>query len=329
MESLNSASRPVLVAGGAGFLGSHLCRRLLSEGNDVLCLDNFQTGQMRNLTDIGQHPGFSILEHDVIEPLPADITPRQIYNLACAASPAHYQSDPLHTFRTCVIGADNLLARAVRDGAQYLQASTSEVYGEPSVHPQPEHYRGSVNPLGIRSCYDEGKRGAESLCADYRRTFGINVKIARIFNTYGPCMALDDGRLVSNLMRQALAGQDMTIYGDGSQTRSLCFVSDLIEGLVQLMNSSDGLHEPVNLGNPVERTVLDVADRIRGLTDSTSDFVFLPLPGDDPTRRCPDISRARHHLRWEPVVDLEEGLELTMDYFADELAALSDAGRVA
>lgn len=328
---MNSVATPdrILVAGGAGFLGSHLCRRLLDDGHEVICLDNFVTGSERNIEELTDNPRFRLVRHDVVRPVPDDIAPNRIYNLACPASPRHYQADPIHTFRTCVIGTDNLLDCAVRHRASFVQASTSEVYGDPQVHPQTEAYRGNVNPVGVRSCYDEGKRGAESLCGDYRRRRKVDVKIARIFNTYGPGMSMDDGRLVSNLMLQALRGEDLTIYGEGDQTRSLCYVDDMIEGLLRLMRSSASFCGPVNLGNPDERTVLDIARQIRRLSASGARYVFRPLPADDPARRCPDILLARRHLNWEPSVGLEEGLRRTMDYFRCELDAVPMGHRVA
>jgi len=305
----------VLVAGGAGFLGTHLCARLLELGHEVICLDNFQTGRRQNIRPFLGSARFSLVRHDVIEPLRFDIRPTQVYNLACAASPPHYQADPIHTLRTCVNGAFNLLELGRRTGARVLQASTSEVYGDPHVHPQPESYRGNVNMVGIRSCYDEGKRCAETLFSDYGRRKRMVVKIARIFNTYGPGMAHNDGRLVSNLITQALDGRDMTVYGSGMQTRSLCYVDDMIEGLMRLMNSADTFQGPVNLGNPQECTVLDIARRVRLLSGAKASFAFRPLPADDPGQRCPDILLARRHLGWEPRTGLDEGLRKTVDYF--------------
>ena len=320
MSSVQSSRERVLVAGGAGFLGSHLCRRLLDEGHHVICLDSFLTGERRNISSMTDHPNFLVLRHDVISPLSFDIRPTQIYNLACPASPRHYQADPVHTLRTCVDGAFNLLEFARKTGARILQASTSEVYGDPHVHPQPEGYRGNVNIVGIRSCYDEGKRCAETLFSDYGRRKGVQVKIARIFNTYGPFMARGDGRVVSNFIVQALNGSGLTVYGDGSQTRALCYVDDMIEGLMRLMNSVDTFQGPVNLGSPRESTVLDIACRIRRLVGNAVPIEFKPLPADDPVQRCPDILLARRHLDWEPTVALDTGLKKTIAYFADDLA---------
>ena len=318
MNKQHQTPQHILVAGGAGFLGSHLCARLIAEGNQVTCLDSLTTGSEENIGGLMGHPLFSWVRHDIIEPLHLDIRPTQIYNLACPASPAHYQADPVHTLRTCVEGTHNLLELARSAGARILQASSSEVYGDPHVHPQSESYRGNVNMVGLRSCYDEGKRCAETLFSDYARTKHVIVKIARIFNTYGPGMAVDDGRLVSNLVVQALAGQNLSIYGDGSQTRSLCYVDDMIDGLMIMMNSVDTFRGPVNLGNPHELTVLDIASRIRRLCGASVAFDFLPLPPDDPSRRCPDILLARRHLKWEPRVDIETGLSRTIAHFADK-----------
>jgi UDP-glucuronate decarboxylase len=315
MNSLRAGRECILVAGGAGFLGANLCRRLLDDGHAVICLDSFLTGTQENIATLRQSPRFTIVRHDVIEPIRLDMRPTQIYNLACPASPPHYQADPVHTLRTCVDGAFNLLELARRSGARILQASTSEVYGDPSINPQPEAYRGNVNMVGPRSCYDEGKRCAETLFSDYGKRKQVIVKIARIFNTYGPLMSRDDGRLVSNLIVQALAGSELTIYGDGSQTRSLCFVDDLIEGLIRLMGSGSAMSDPVNLGNPDENTVLDIAKAVRRLTRSSSSFKFLPLPIDDPLRRCPDIMLAKRSLGWRPSVDMEAGLRRTVEYF--------------
>lgn len=308
----------ILVAGGAGFLGVHLCKVLLDQGHRVICLDNFQTGSYEALRAYADNPLFEVIRHDIIDPLPLSLEPTQIYNLACAASPRHYQADPVHTIRTCVYGAFNLLELSLRHKARILQASTSEVYGDPKVHPQHERYHGNVNPVGLRSCYDEGKRCAEALFSDFGRAHHLPYKIARIFNTYGPGMADDDGRVVSNFMRQALAGKPLTIYGDGRQTRSLCYVDDMIEGLIRLMNSVDSFKGPVNLGNPHEVSILEVAELIRSLCKSTSPIVFRPLPADDPSRRQPDITNARHHLEWEPSITLDEGLKRTCDYFAHQ-----------
>lgn len=303
----------ILVTGGAGFLGSHLCERLLLDGHDILCVDNFYTGSKRNIAHLLGHPRFELLRHDVTFPLYVEVD--EIYNLACPASPVHYQNDPVQTTKTSVHGAINLLGLAKRTKARILQASTSEVYGDPGQHPQREEYWGNVNPIGIRSCYDEGKRCAETLFMDYRRQHGMTVKIARIFNTYGPRMQMDDGRVVSNFIVQALRGEPITIYGDGRQTRSFCHVDDLIEGLVRLMASPPEFCGPVNLGNPGEFTMLELAQRVKALTGSASVLQFRPLPGDDPARRRPDIALARRVLAWEPRVDLAAGLALTVDYF--------------
>ncbi|HET8703957.1 UDP-glucuronic acid decarboxylase family protein [Castellaniella sp.] len=315
-------SAPVLVAGGAGFLGAHLCGRLLDMGCSVVCVDNLDTGSRAAIMALQAHPGFSWIRHDVVDPIPVDGPLSRIYNLACPASPRHYQADPPHTLLTCVDGARNLLDLARRTGARILQASTSEVYGDSLEHPQHESYRGNVNIVGLRSCYDEGKRCAETLFSDYGAWHGVDTKIARIFNTYGPGMALDDGRLVSNLVVQALTGCSMTLYGDGSQTRSLCYVDDLIEGLVRLMESPATFRGPVNLGNPSETPVLEVAGVIRELTGTSASVVHLALPPDDPRRRCPDITLAQHHLGWWPVTGLREGLRRTI---ADFVARIKSA----
>lgn len=303
----------ILVTGGAGFIGSHLCKRLLAEGNKVTCLDNFFTGRSENVAELRKSSDFVLLRHNVMEPFvePFD----EIYNLACPASPPHYQQYPTETTKTSVIGMINMLELANRFGAKVLQASTSEVYGDPEVHPQVESYRGSVSVAGPRACYDEGKRAAETLCYDYLRQFGTRVKVVRIFNTYGPNMAADDGRVVSNFILQALRGQDITIYGDGSQTRSFCYVDDLIEGLVRMMATREDFHGPVNLGNPGEFTIKELAEKVIELTDSKSRVIYEPLPQDDPTRRRPDISLAKLELGWEPQVQLEIGLKKTIEYF--------------
>jgi UDP-glucuronate decarboxylase len=306
--------RRVLVTGGAGFLGSHLCERLLGDGHDVLCVDNFYTGSKANITGLLGHPRFELLRHDITFPLYVEVD--DIYNLACPASPVHYQYDPVQTTKTCVHGAINMLGLAKRVKARILQASTSEVYGDPIQHPQTEAYWGHVNPTGIRACYDEGKRCAETLFSDYRRQYGLRVKIARIFNTYGPRMHPDDGRVVSNFIMQALAGAPLTLYGDGSQTRSFCFVDDLVDGLIKLMNSPDDIGGPINLGNPHELSMLAMASRITALAGSHSTLCFRPLPADDPARRCPDISMAERLLQWAPTVDVDTGLRRTIDYFA-------------
>lgn len=306
----------VLVAGGAGFLGAHLCRRLLREGHRVICLDNFLTGSKAAVADLEDDPAFSLIQHDIIDPLPAALRPTRIFNLACAASPQHYQADPIHTLRTCVQGSYNLLELAMAADARILQASTSEVYGDPKEHPQHERYHGNVNPVGIRSCYDEGKRCAETLFSDFARVRAAKVKIARIFNTYGPGMAIEDGRVVSNFIAQALRGQAITVYGDGSHTRSLCYVDDMIEGLLRLMDSHDSFRGPVNLGSTEEVTVLQIAERIRGLAGGDVPIVFEPLPADDPALRRPDILLANRHLDWQPTVSLRQGLAATYDHFS-------------
>ncbi|MBK5969061.1 MULTISPECIES: UDP-glucuronic acid decarboxylase family protein [Thiorhodovibrio] len=301
-----------LVTGGAGFLGSHLCERLLADGHDVLCVDNFYTGSKDNIRHLLGHPRFELLRHDVWLPLYVEV--ERIYNLACPASPVHYQSDPVATTKTSVLGAINMLGLAKRKRARLLQASTSEVYGDPRQHPQTEDYWGHVNPIGARACYDEGKRCAETLCFDYARQVGVEVRVARIFNTYGPRMHPNDGRVVSNFIVQALKGEPITLYGDGSQTRSFCYVDDLIEGLVRLMRQDEDTG-PINLGNPSECSVRELAETILRLTGSNSRLEFRPLPADDPIRRQPDITRARRVLSWEPRVGLEEGLRETIAYF--------------
>jgi UDP-glucuronate decarboxylase len=315
----------VLVAGGAGFIGSHLCEALLARGRRVVCLDNLQTGSAANVAHLlgahGPAGRFRLVEHDVTRPLPADLGPfGEVYNLACPASPQRYQRDPVHTMLTSVLGAHHLLERARDWGAAILQASTSEVYGDPDVHPQPESYRGSVNPVGPRACYDEGKRAAEALFFDYARTRGVRVRVARIFNTYGPRMAEDDGRIVSNLVSQALRGRPLTVYGDGRQTRSLCHVDDMVRGLLALMERGGGAGGPVNLGNPEEVSVLELARRVLAATGSASPVRFLPLPEDDPRRRRPDIARAEALLGWRPRVPLEEGLRRTVEDFKHRLS---------
>lgn len=303
----------VLVSGGGGFLGSHLCERLLKEGNEVLCVDNFFTGNRRNIHHLLDDKNFELLRHDVTHPLYVEVD--EIYNLACPASPIHYQFDPVQTTKTSVIGAMNMLGLAKRLKIKILQASTSEVYGDPEVHPQPESYRGNVNTLGPRACYDEGKRCAETLFFDYHRQHGVDIKVMRIFNTYGPRMHPNDGRVVSNFIVQALKGQDITIYGDGKQTRSFCYVDDNIEGMYRLMNSRDGFTGPVNIGNPGEFTMLELANLVLELTKSKSKLVFMPLPQDDPMQRKPVIDLAKKELGWEPTVPLREGLVKTIDYF--------------
>ena len=308
----------ILVTGGAGFLGSHLCERHLNDGHNVLCLDNFFTGTKDNILHLIDNPHFEVIQHDVTFPLYVEVD--EIYNLACPASPIHYQFDPVQTTKTSVHGAINMLGLAKRTKAKIFQASTSEVYGDPDVHPQPEGYWGNVNPVGIRSCYDEGKRCAETLFFDYYRQHNLRIKVARIFNTYGPRMQLNDGRVVSNFIIQALKGEDITIYGDGSQTRSFCYVDDLIEGWIRLMDTPDDFTGPVNLGNPNEFTILQLAEKVIEITDSRSQLLFKPLPSDDPKQRQPDISLARKHLSWKPNVSLDKGLHLTIAYF-DKLLA--------
>jgi UDP-glucuronate decarboxylase len=309
----------VLVTGGAGFLGSHLCECLLGEGDDVLCVDNYFTGRKDNIAHLLGNPHFELLRHDVTFPLYVEVD--QIYNLACPASPVHYQFDPVQTTKTSVIGAINMLGLAKRVGAKILQASTSEVYGDPTVHPQTEDYRGNVNPLGPRACYDEGKRCAETLFFDYFRQHNVRIKVVRIFNTYGPRMHPDDGRVVSNFIMQALQGQDIALYGGGSQTRAFCYVTDLIDGLIRMMATEDDVVGPINLGNPHEITVRELAEQTITLTRSSSGFVNRPLPQDDPLQRCPDISQARQRLGWKPRVALQDGLRETIAYF-DKLLRL-------
>jgi UDP-glucuronate decarboxylase len=303
----------VLVTGGGGFIGSHLCERLLHEGNEVLCVDNFFTGSKTNIAHLIDNPYFEVLRHDITFPLYIEVD--EIYNLACPASPIHYQLDPVQTVKTAVHGAINMLGLAKRLRARILQASTSEVYGNPSVHPQPETYWGSVNPIGVRSCYDEGKRCAETLFFDYHRQHRLRIKVARIFNTYGPRMHQHDGRVVSNFIIQALKGDNITVYGDGSHTRSFCYIDDMIEGLMRLMNTSDDVTGPVNLGNPSEMSILELAEKVIKITHSRSKIVFKALPQDDPVRRCPDIRLAKKILKWKPRVSLDEGLEKTAVYF--------------
>lgn len=306
----------ILVTGGAGFLGSHLCDRLLAEGHEVICLDNYFTGRKSNVAHLVGHPGFEMVRHDIIDPFKFEVD--QIYNLACPASPPHYQHNPIKTIKTSVMGAINCLGLAKRLGARVFQASTSEVYGDPQVHPQPESYWGHVNPVGIRSCYDEGKRCAETLFFDYHRQNGVDIRVIRIFNTYGPRMLPDDGRVVSNFIVQALRGEDLTIYGDGSQTRSFCYVDDLIEGFVRFMNQDQAIG-PMNLGNPVEFTMLELAEEVLTQVGGPSNITHLPLPGDDPKQRQPDIALARDVLKWEPKVPLKEGLAKTIEYFRGQL----------
>lgn len=303
----------ILVTGGAGFLGSHLCDRLIKDGHDVICLDNFFTGSKENVAHLIGHPHFELMRHDITLPLYVEVD--QIFNLACPASPVHYQHDPVQTTKTSVHGAINMLGLAKRTGARVFQASTSEVYGDPEQHPQQESYWGRVNPIGPRSCYDEGKRCAETLFFDYHRQHDLDIKVVRIFNTYGPRMHPNDGRVVSNFIVQALKGEDITIYGDGSQTRSFCYVNDLIEGFIRMMNTEKGITGPINLGNPGEFTMLELAEKVIELTHSNAKLEFKPLPADDPKQRRPDISLAKKNLDWEPQVQLEEGLNETILYF--------------
>ena len=307
----------ILVTGGAGFIGSHLCKRLVEEGNDVICADNFFTGSKKNIEALFDRHNFELIRHDVTKELLVEVD--QIYNLACPASPVHYQYDPVKTINTSVMGAINMLELAKAVKARVLQASTSEVYGNPTVHPQPEAYWGNVNPIGIRSCYDEGKRVAETLFFDYHRQYGVDIKVIRIFNTYGPTMNTNDGRVVSNFIVQALKGEDITIYGDGSQTRSFCFVSDLVEGMIRMMNSRDGFTGPVNLGNPGEFSMLQLAEKVIELTGSNSKIIYKPLPQDDPTQRKPIIDLAKKELDWAPTIALDEGLVRTIEYFKGEI----------
>jgi len=306
----------ILVTGGAGFIGSHLCERLLAEGHDVICLDNFFTGRRENIFPLLDNPRFELVRHDVIEPILLEVD--QIYNLACPASPIHYQYNPVKTVKTNVMGTINMLGLAKRVRARILQASTSEVYGDPLVHPQTEGYWGNVNPIGLRSCYDEGKRLAETLMMDYHRQNHVDTRIARIFNTYGPRMLENDGRVVSNFVVQALRGESLTLYGEGNQTRSFCYVDDLIEGLIRLMNTED-LHQPVNLGNPGEFTIKQLAEEVRRICDSKSEFRYLPLPEDDPRQRKPDITTAQRALDWNPTIPLADGLERTVQYFRERV----------
>lgn len=313
MKNYDSIKR-IMVTGGAGFLGSHLCERLLKEGHEVLCVDNFYTGRRTNIAPLLSNSLFEVLRHDICFPLYVEVD--EIYNLACPASPVHYQSDPVQTTKTSVHGAINMLGLAKRLKAKILQASTSEVYGNPTIHPQVESYWGNVNPTGLRSCYDEGKRCAETLFFDYYRQHKLKIKVARIFNTYGPRMYSNDGRVISNFIVQALRGENITVYGDGRQTRSFCYVDNLIDGLIKLMDSSDDFTGPVNLGALEESAILDLAKKVIDLTDSKSKIVYEPLPNDDPVRRCPDISIAKEKLNWQPTVPLAEGLKKTIDYFS-------------
>jgi UDP-glucuronate decarboxylase len=320
MARLYDSRKRILVTGGAGFVGSHLCDRLLAQGHDVLCVDNLFTGTKRNIEHLLGNPHFEFMRHDVTFPLYVEVD--EIYNLACPASPVHYQHDPVQTIKTSVHGAINMLGLAKRLNCKILQASTSEVYGDPHVHPQPEGYWGNVNPIGIRSCYDEGKRCAETLFFDYHRQHGVAIKVARIFNTYGPRMHHADGRVVSNFIVQALTGEPITIYGDGNQTRSFCYVDDLVEGLIRLMNSGDDFTGPVNLGNPVEFTMIELANLVTRMSGTNGQITHQPLPQDDPKQRKPDIALATSELGWGPTVALEQGLEKTIAYFRDRVAEL-------
>ena len=309
---LNDQKR-ILITGGAGFLGSHLCDRLLSEDHDVLCLDNFFTGSKRNISHMLDSPNFELIRHDLVQPIFLEVD--EIYNLACPASPIHYQYNPVKTVKTSVMGAINMLGLAKRVKAKILQASTSEIYGNPAVHPQKENYWGNVNTIGLRSCYDEGKRCAETLFFDYHRQNKVNIRVVRIFNTYGPRVQPNDGRVISNFIVQALANEDITVFGDGTQTRSFCYVDDMVEGLIQMMNGPDEFIGPVNLGNPEEFSMLQLAEIIIRLTGSRSKIIFKPLPQDDPLQRCPDIALARKRLNWQPKISLEKGLLETINYF--------------
>jgi UDP-glucuronate decarboxylase len=325
MTVSHSSSMTILVAGGAGFVGSHLCDAILAQGHRVICVDNFQTGARRNVQALDNHPHFRLIEADICSPISIDEQIEQIYNLACPASPPQYQADPVHTMMTSVVGTGNLLRLAEQHGASFLQASTSEVYGDPEQHPQQEDYWGHVNCTGPRACYDEGKRAAETLCFDMLRAGRVDARVVRIFNTYGPRMSPDDGRIVSNLIVQALRGDPLTIYGTGEQTRSFCYVSDLVDGLMALMNVDPNPGKPVNIGNPGEFTIAELADMVLEMTGSTSPIVHRPLPVDDPQRRRPDISRARQVLGWEPRLSLAEGLALTIPHFASLVQRKSSA----
>ena len=312
-----SITKKVLVTGGAGFIGSHLCERLVAEGDDVICLDNYYTGTKTNVKSLAELPNFELLRHDVTFPLYVEVD--EIFNLACPASPIHYQFDPVQTTKTSVHGAINMLGLAKRTGAKILQASTSEVYGDPKIHPQMEEYLGNVNPIGPRGCYDEGKRCAETLFFDYYRQHRVNIRVARIFNTYGPRMHPNDGRVVSNFIVQALSGKPLTVYGDGSQTRSFCFVDDLVNGLMSLMKAPDEIVGPINLGNPTELTIFQLAEMVIEIVGSKSIIEYRPLPQDDPMQRCPDISRAKDKLNWIPTVEIKKGLERTIDHFTSNM----------
>ena len=313
----NYSSKRILVTGGSGFLGSHLCEKLLNEGHEVLCVDNFYTGRRSTIAHLVSNPYFEVLRHDICFPLYVEV--EEIYNLACPASPVHYQFDPVQTTKTSVHGAINMLGLAKRLKIKILQASTSEVYGDPTVHPQLETYWGNVNPIGVRACYDEGKRCAETLFFDYHRQHKLKIKVARIFNTYGPRMHPNDGRVISNFIMQALKGEDITVYGDGNQTRSFCYVDDLIDGLIKLMNSPDDFTGPVNLGDTTEISINELAEEVIGLTGSGSKIIFKPLPADDPMQRMPDITMAENVLSWKPTVHLEDGLKKTIEYFKSSM----------
>jgi UDP-glucuronate decarboxylase len=317
------SSKRIMVTGGAGFLGSHLCEKLLEDGHDVLCVDNFFTGSRRNVAPLMGDPNFELMRHDVTFPLYVEVD--EIYNLACPASPIHYQFDPVQTTKTSVHGAINMLGLAKRVRAKIFQASTSEVYGDPAEHPQREEYWGNVNPIGFRSCYDEGKRCAETLFFDYHRQHRLRIKVARIFNTYGPRMHPNDGRVVSNFIVQALRGEEISIYGNGSQSRAFCYVDDMIDGFVRMMDTADSVTGPVNLGNPSEFTIRELAERVIELTGSSSKISYKPLPHDDPRQRCPDISKARELLNWQPVTSLNEGLLKTINYFENQLSGLVES----
>ena len=308
-----SAVKRILVTGGAGFLGSHLCERLVADGHDVICLDNFFTSQKSNVAHLLGNQNFELIRHDIVHPIWLEVD--EIYNMACPAAPGHYQYNPIKTMKTSVMGVINLLGMAKRCNAKFLQASTSEVYGDPAEHPQRESYRGNVNPIGPRACYDEGKRAAETLCMDYNRMHRVRTKMVRIFNTYGPRMHPFDGRVVSNFIRQALSGEPITIFGDGSQTRSFCYRDDLCEGIIRLMNAPDELVEPINIGNPGEYTIKELAEMTVEIVGGKADLVYKPLPADDPTRRQPNIDLARNHLGWEPKIALRDGLQKTIDWF--------------
>lgn len=313
----------ILVTGGAGFIGSHLCERLLERGNEVLCLDNFFTGRKKNITHLLDNPNFELIRHDITEPILIEVD--QIYNLACPASPVHYQYNPVKTIKTNVVGTLNMLGLAKRVKARILQASTSEVYGDPEVHPQQENYWGNVNPIGFRACYDEGKRCAETLMFSYHRQNGVDIRVIRIFNTYGPRMLENDGRVVSNFIVQALKGEAITVYGEGNQTRSFCYVDDMVEGIIRMMEREEFIG-PVNLGNPGEFTILELANKVKSMTGSSSKIVYKQLPADDPQQRQPDISLAKEKLGWEPVTNLEEGLKRTIEYFVKEITSSSSSG---